>query len=100
MTRTVGSARRRSRRSTSSRSGSCSGHRPLGQPLAGLGTRHTAPTCATLTAMPTVPDPYRTLGLGRDATTEEIRRAYRRLAKANHPDSAGEAALPRFLAIQ
>jgi DnaJ-like protein len=46
------------------------------------------------------PDPYRTLGLGRDATTEEIRRAYRRLAKANHPDSAGEAALPRFLAIQ
>jgi hypothetical protein len=50
--------------------------------------------------MPAVPDPYRTLGLGRDATTEEIRRAYRRLAKANHPDSAGEAALPRFLAIQ
>jgi curved DNA-binding protein CbpA len=46
------------------------------------------------------PDPYRTLGLGRDASTEEIRRAYRRLAKANHPDSAGEAALPRFLAIQ
>ncbi|HEU4920100.1 MAG TPA: DnaJ domain-containing protein [Candidatus Limnocylindrales bacterium] len=46
------------------------------------------------------PDPYRTLGLPRDATTEEIRRAYRRLAKANHPDSAGEAALPRFLAIQ
>ena len=45
-------------------------------------------------------DPYRTLGLARDATTDEIRRAYRRLAKANHPDSAGEAALPRFLAIQ
>lgn len=50
--------------------------------------------------MPPTPDPYRTLGLGRDATSEEIRRAYRRLAKANHPDSAGEAALPRFLAIQ
>jgi curved DNA-binding protein CbpA len=31
---------------------------------------------------------------------EEIRRAYRRLAKVNHPDAAGEAALPRFLAIQ
>jgi hypothetical protein len=50
--------------------------------------------------MPASQDPYRTLGLGRDATTDEIRRAYRRLAKANHPDSAGEAALPRFLAIQ
>src|SRR5688500_13382707 len=45
-------------------------------------------------------DPYRTLGLTRDATLEEVRRAYRRLAKANHPDAAGEAALPRFLAIQ
>jgi len=45
-------------------------------------------------------DPYRTLGLPRDATLEEVRRAYRRLAKANHPDAAGEAALPRFLAIQ
>ena len=29
----------------------------------------------------------------------EIKRAYRLLAKAFHPDSAGEAALPRFLAI-
>ena len=29
----------------------------------------------------------------------EVKRAYRRLAKAFHPDSAGEAALPRFLAI-
>ena len=46
------------------------------------------------------PDPYRTLGLPRDATLDEVRRAYRRLAKANHPDAAGEAALPRFLAIQ
>jgi hypothetical protein len=46
------------------------------------------------------PDPYRTLGIAPGASAEEIRRAYRRLAKANHPDSAGEAALPRFLAIQ
>ena len=45
-------------------------------------------------------DPYRTLGLTRDATLDEVRRAYRRLAKANHPDAAGEAALPRFLSIQ
>ena len=29
----------------------------------------------------------------------EVKRAYRRLAKTYHPDSAGEAALPRFLAI-
>jgi len=46
------------------------------------------------------PDPYRTLGLARGATLDEVKRAYRRLAKINHPDAAGEAALPRFLAIQ
>ena len=45
-------------------------------------------------------DPYRTLGLERGATLDEVKKAYRRLAKANHPDAAGEAALPRFLAIQ
>ena len=45
-------------------------------------------------------DPYRTLGLEPGATPTEIKRAYRRLAKAYHPDSAGERALPRFLAIQ
>ena len=45
-------------------------------------------------------DPYRTLGLTRGATLAEVKQAYRRLAKANHPDAAGEAALPRFLAIQ
>jgi curved DNA-binding protein CbpA len=44
-------------------------------------------------------DPYRTLGLEPGATPAEVKRAYRRLAKAFHPDSAGEAALPRFLAI-
>lgn len=45
-------------------------------------------------------DPYRTLGLTRGATLDEVKRAYRRLAKANHPDAAGPGALPRFLAIQ
>ena len=45
------------------------------------------------------PDPYRTLGLKRGATLDDVKRAYRRLAKINHPDAAGEAALPRFLAI-
>jgi curved DNA-binding protein CbpA len=50
--------------------------------------------------MATEPDPYRTLGLAPTATVPEVKAAYRRLAKANHPDAAGEAALPRFLAIQ
>jgi curved DNA-binding protein CbpA len=45
-------------------------------------------------------DPYRTLGLAPGASLDEVKRAYRRLAKANHPDAAGELALPRFLAIQ
>jgi hypothetical protein len=50
--------------------------------------------------MPFEPDPYRTLGLTRGASLDEVKRAYRRLAKANHPDAAGPAALSRFLAIQ
>ncbi|HWP64255.1 MAG TPA: J domain-containing protein, partial [Candidatus Binatia bacterium] len=45
-------------------------------------------------------DPYRTLGLPPGAPLEEVKRAYRRLAKAYHPDTAGPAALPRFLAIK
>jgi hypothetical protein len=45
-------------------------------------------------------DPYRILGLPAGAPLAEVKRAYRRLAKANHPDTAGEAAIPRFLAIQ
>jgi curved DNA-binding protein CbpA len=31
-------------------------------------------------------DPYQVLGVGREATQDEIRKAYRRLAKKNHPD--------------
>ena len=46
------------------------------------------------------PDPYHVLGIPPGATLAEIKRAYRALVKTNHPDSAGEAALPRFLAIQ
>jgi len=45
-------------------------------------------------------DPYRTLGLARGASIDEIKRAYRRLAKIHHPDAAGEKDVPRFLAIQ
>ena len=45
-------------------------------------------------------DPYRTLGLSPGATIEEVKAAYRRLAKRYHPDSAGPAAVSRFLEVQ
>jgi hypothetical protein len=45
-------------------------------------------------------DPYRTLGLAPGASVPEIKRAYRRLVKEHHPDSAGSDELPRFLSIQ
>ncbi len=45
-------------------------------------------------------DPYRVLGLVAGASPGEIRSAYRRLAKLNHPDTAGDRSLPRFLAIR
>jgi curved DNA-binding protein CbpA len=50
--------------------------------------------------MPFQGDPHRTLGIPPGATLNEIRSAYRRLAKKYHPDAAGERALARFLAIQ
>ena len=45
-------------------------------------------------------DPYSVLGLQPGASQAEVKRAYRRLAKALHPDSAGERSLPAFLAVQ
>src|SRR3954449_12951210 len=45
-------------------------------------------------------DPFLTLGVPPGASLNEIKSAYRRLAKQYHPDTAGERALPRFLAIQ
>jgi DnaJ-class molecular chaperone len=43
-------------------------------------------------------DPYEVLGVGREATQEEIRKAYRRLAKNTHPDlhPGDKAAEARF----
>ena len=36
------------------------------------------------------PDPFATLGLAGDASSDEIRAARRRLAKAHHPDQGGD----------
>jgi curved DNA-binding protein CbpA len=51
-------------------------------------------------AMPGDRDPYQALGLGADASTADISRAYRRLARALHPDSQpGDAAAEQFRAV-
>ncbi len=51
-----------------------------------------------------MPDPYRVLGVRRGASDDEIRKAYRRKAKACHPDTAPawrrEAMHERFLQLQ
>ena len=44
-------------------------------------------------------DHYRTLGVARDASTREIRRAYRRLARRHHPDVNPTDDGGRFVAI-
>jgi DnaJ-domain-containing protein 1 len=44
-------------------------------------------------------DPYAILGLPRDATAEQVRRAYHKLAKAYHPDRADARGAARFHAI-
>lgn len=36
-------------------------------------------------------DPYKILGVSRDATFEEVRKAYRRAATKYHPDAGGDA---------
>jgi DnaJ-class molecular chaperone len=42
--------------------------------------------------VPESPDPYAVLGVPATATPEEIGRAYRRLARSLHPDTAGDQA--------
>jgi hypothetical protein len=43
-------------------------------------------------------NPYQTLGVDRNASPDEIKRAYRRLASQHHPDKGGDKA--RFQEIQ
>lgn len=42
---------------------------------------------------------YQVLGVSASATAAEVKAAYRRLAKAHHPDQAGAAEHDRFLEI-
>jgi len=44
-------------------------------------------------------DPYIVLGVTRQASGEEIARAYRRAARASHPDTAGAGSVERFQAV-
>lgn len=46
------------------------------------------------------PDLYSTLGVERNATTAEIKKAHRQASKRSHPDVSSGAATEEFLAIQ
>ena len=40
--------------------------------------------------MPSKPDYYKTLGVSKNATADEIKKAYRQAARENHPDAGGD----------
>ena len=42
--------------------------------------------------MAATPDYYKTLGVGRTASTEDIKKAFRKLARKHHPDAGGDEA--------
>lgn len=42
--------------------------------------------------MATTPDYYKTLGVPRNASADEIKKAYRKLARTHHPDAGGDEA--------
>ena len=52
--------------------------------------------------MPAVTDPYKTLGVDKKASDEEIKKAYRKLARQYHPDTnqGDKAAEERFKEVQ
>lgn len=42
--------------------------------------------------MPATPDYYKTLGVPRTASTDDIKKAFRKLARTHHPDAGGDEA--------